>query len=119
LSNLSEINEKAEDIISIYGSVDILINSAEVGHTGNVLQTEIAVDQQIMAANYFGPLALTKRKQNISTSKTYLLLMKKKTEFVFHLYLVIAPSMVEKKSGRVVFISSVQGKIAIPFRYII
>jgi len=56
---------------------------------GNVLDTAIEVDQRLMAVNYFGPLALTKG---------------------------IAQSMAVRQSGRVVFVSSVQGKIAIPFR---
>jgi len=89
LGDLNSIDEKSTEILQIYGHIDILINNAGMSYRGNVLETNIDVDQRLMTVNYFGPLALTRN---------------------------LAHSMVQKQNGRVVFISSVQGKIAIPFR---
>jgi len=89
LEDLKGIKDKSSVALAIYGQVDILINNAGVSYRGNVLNTEIELDQKIMTINYFGPLALTK---------------------------FIAKAMVQRRSGHIMFISSVQGKIAIPHR---
>ncbi|CAL8094761.1 unnamed protein product [Orchesella dallaii] len=89
LADLKSVQSKTSEILQIYGYVDILINNAGMTHRGDVLGTSIEVDQRLMSVNYFGPLALTKG---------------------------LAHSMVERRSGRVVFVSSVQGKFALPFR---
>lgn len=54
-----------------------------------IVNTDMKVDIQIMLVNYFGAVALTK---------------------------AVLPSMMSRKQGRVVFISSVQGKFGIPER---
>ncbi|XP_071268262.1 dehydrogenase/reductase SDR family member 7B isoform X1 [Salvelinus alpinus] len=79
----------AKEILSCYGHVDVLINNAGISHRGNILETHISVQRDVMDTNYFGPIALTQ---------------------------ALLPSMVRRHSGHVVVISSVQGKIAIPYR---
>lgn len=54
-----------------------------------IVNTEMKVDIQLMLVNYFGAIALTK---------------------------ACLPSMIRRKQGRIVFISSVQGKFGIPER---
>ncbi|XP_021965698.1 dehydrogenase/reductase SDR family protein 7-like isoform X1 [Folsomia candida] len=90
LGDLKSMEAKSLEILEIYGFVDILINNAGMSYRGTILETNIDVDQRVMMVNYFGPLALTKN---------------------------LAHSMVERQCGRVVFISSVQGKIAIPYSF--
>ncbi|KAL0993712.1 hypothetical protein UPYG_G00112230 [Umbra pygmaea] len=90
LSNTSEtVAMAAEEILKCYGHVDILINNAGISYRGNILKTDISVQRKIMDTNYFGPIALTQ---------------------------ALLPSMVRRHSGHVVVISSIQGKIAIPYR---
>ncbi|XP_067859008.1 dehydrogenase/reductase SDR family member 7B isoform X2 [Heptranchias perlo] len=89
LADLDTLDSNAEEILNCYGQVDVLINNAGISYRGNILDTAISVDKDVMNINYFGPVALTK---------------------------AILPSMVQRNSGHVVVISSVQGKIAIPFR---
>ncbi|XP_055450071.1 dehydrogenase/reductase SDR family member 7B isoform X2 [Psammomys obesus] len=79
----------AAEILQRFGYVDVLINNAGVSYRGAISDTLVDVDRKVMEINYFGPVALTK---------------------------ALLPSMVKRKQGHIVAISSIQGKISIPFR---
>ena len=44
----------------MFGRIEILINNGGIGQRGNVIDTDIAVQQRVMQVNYFGQIALTK-----------------------------------------------------------
>ncbi|XP_066120596.1 dehydrogenase/reductase SDR family member 7B [Saccopteryx bilineata] len=77
------------EILQCFGYVDVLINNAGISYRGAILDTTVDVDKKVMETNYFGPVALTK---------------------------ALLPSMIQRRRGHVVAISSIQGKISIPFR---
>ncbi|XP_029432532.1 dehydrogenase/reductase SDR family member 7B isoform X1 [Rhinatrema bivittatum] len=89
LSDTEAVLSAAEEMLKWVGHVDILINNAGISYRGTILDTELDVDKILMETNYFGPVALTK---------------------------ALLPSMIKRKSGHIVVISSVQGRISIPFR---
>lgn len=89
LADTDAVDRAAEEILKCYGQVDVLINNAGISYRGNILGTHISVHREVMETNYFGPIALTQ---------------------------ALLPSMVRRRSGHIVVISSVQGKIAIPHR---
>ncbi|OCT63976.1 dehydrogenase/reductase SDR family member 7B isoform X1 [Xenopus laevis] len=89
LSDVEAVNTAAKEILHLAGRVDILINNAGISYRGTILDTKVSVDRMVMDTNYFGPVALTK---------------------------ALLPSMIKNRRGHVVVISSVQGKISIPFR---
>uniref|UniRef100_A0A8C1TSJ5 Dehydrogenase/reductase SDR family member 7B n=1 Tax=Cyprinus carpio TaxID=7962 RepID=A0A8C1TSJ5_CYPCA len=89
LSNTSLVSSAAEEILKCHGHVDVLINNAGISYRGNILDTHVSVQRDVMETNYFGPVALTH---------------------------ALLPSMVDRRSGHIVVISSVQGKISIPYR---
>ncbi|XP_071389454.1 dehydrogenase/reductase SDR family member 7B [Centroberyx affinis] len=89
LAETETVDKAAEEILKCYGQVDILINNAGISYRGNILDTHLSVQRDVMETNYFGPIALTQ---------------------------ALLPSMVRRRSGHIVVISSVQGKIAIPYR---
>ncbi|XP_074060946.1 dehydrogenase/reductase SDR family member 7B isoform X2 [Macrotis lagotis] len=89
LADSDTIVPAANEILKYTGHVDILINNAGISYRGSIMDTALEVDKKVMETNYFGPVALTK---------------------------AILPSMIEKKQGHIVVISSIQGKISIPFR---
>uniref|UniRef100_A0A1B0A8W7 Ketoreductase domain-containing protein n=1 Tax=Glossina pallidipes TaxID=7398 RepID=A0A1B0A8W7_GLOPL len=89
LAELNAMPRFAEKAISIHGGVDILINNGGISVRANIINTALDVDLKIMTVNYFGSVALTK---------------------------AILPSMVKRQIGHVCFISSVQGKFALPHR---
>lgn len=78
-----------QQILDIYQSIDILINNGGISVRAEVMKTAIDVDLKVMLVNYLGTVAVTK---------------------------AVLPSMVERKSGNIVCVSSVQGKFAIPQR---
>ncbi|XP_052896677.1 dehydrogenase/reductase SDR family protein 7-like [Anopheles moucheti] len=89
LSDLNSITDKVQSVLEIHGAIDILVNNGGISVRGDALSTAIDVDIRIMLVNYFGTVALTK---------------------------ACLPSMIARKEGRIVSISSVQGKFAIPYR---
>ncbi|KAM5152220.1 dehydrogenase/reductase SDR family member 7B isoform 2-T2 [Mantella aurantiaca] len=89
LSDVEAVTSAANEILHLVGKVDILINNAGISYRGTIRDTKISVDRMIMDTNYFGPIALTK---------------------------ALLPSMIKNKRGHIVAISSIQGKISIPFR---
>ncbi|NXS56853.1 DRS7B reductase, partial [Brachypteracias leptosomus] len=89
LSDTKGVLKAAEEILKYLGHVDILINNAGISFRGTIVDTGLEVDKKVMETNYFGPVALTK---------------------------ALLPSMIKRRQGHIVAISSVQGKISIPFR---
>uniref|UniRef100_A0A8D0EYS0 Dehydrogenase/reductase SDR family member 7B n=1 Tax=Strix occidentalis caurina TaxID=311401 RepID=A0A8D0EYS0_STROC len=89
LSDTKTVLNAAEEILRYLGHVDILINNAGVSFRGTIVDTGLDVDKKVMETNYFGPIALTK---------------------------ALLPSMIKRRQGHIVAISSIQGKISIPFR---
>ncbi|KAL4710712.1 hypothetical protein ACJJTC_004357 [Scirpophaga incertulas] len=89
LANLDQLENFVSNVYKICGNVDILINNGGVSHRGSILHSKMEVFKNIMYINYFGSVGLTK---------------------------AVLPRMIERKSGHIVFISSVQGLIAIPDR---
>ncbi|MEA2489741.1 MAG: dehydrogenase/reductase family er, partial [Acidobacteriota bacterium] len=69
--------------------VDVLVHSGGVSQRSLVAETELAIDRAIMELNYFGTIALTK---------------------------AVLPSMLARKGGHIVPISSVIGHVGIPLR---
>ncbi|XP_058013259.1 dehydrogenase/reductase SDR family member 7B isoform X2 [Ahaetulla prasina] len=89
LSDIKAVVSAAKEILSCVDHVDILINNAGISYRGTIIETVIEVDRKVMETNYFGPVALTK---------------------------ALLPAMIKRRKGHIVTISSVQGKISIPFR---
>jgi dehydrogenase/reductase SDR family protein 7B len=60
LSEQKSIEKGAQDALSCFGRVDMLINNAGVSSRSLAIETTIDVERYIMEVNYFGPVALTK-----------------------------------------------------------
>lgn len=78
-----------ERALDHFGHIDILIHCGGVSQRGTVAETSIDVDRRIMEINYFSTVALTK---------------------------AVLPTMVTNRSGHIVVISSLSGKISTPRR---
>ena len=89
LANYNYFEEKVNTAIAFFGGVDILINSGGISQRALAKDTELTVDRTIFETNYFGTIGLTK---------------------------ALLPHFINKKSGQIVVISSVVGKIGTPLR---
>jgi short-subunit dehydrogenase len=89
LSKVDAMAEKAKDAEQFFGPIDILINCGGISQRSKAIDTNIEVDRQIMEVNYFGTVALTK---------------------------AVLPSMVTRKSGHHVVVTSATGIISTPLR---
>jgi len=89
LTDGAAIANTAEEVLREFGHVDILVHSGGVSQRSLAAETDIATDRQIMELNYFGTVALTK---------------------------ALLPSMLARRSGHIVPISSVIGYVGVPLR---
>jgi dehydrogenase/reductase SDR family protein 7B len=72
-----------------FGSVDVLVHNGGMSMRGESIATTLAVDVALLKCNYLGAVALTK---------------------------AVLPGMVQRRSGSILAMSSVQGKLPIAFR---
>ena len=89
LTNTSSIREAVKKVIDAYSYVDILVNNGGVSQRSEAKETPVEVDRKVMEINFFGAVTLTKE---------------------------IMPSMIKKRAGHIVVISSVVGKFGFPLR---
>ncbi|KAK2580777.1 hypothetical protein KPH14_011512 [Odynerus spinipes] len=89
LTDINSLQSEVSKVLTIHGRIDILINNAGISYRGEVINTSVDVDIKVMLINYFAQIALAK---------------------------AVLPSMLKQQYGHIVCISSVQGKISIPYR---
>ena len=89
LSKSETLEVSAEAALQFFGHVDVVIHSGGISQRALAKDTLLEVDRRVMEINYFGTIALTKH---------------------------LLPSMLERKSGHFVAISSLVGKFGSPYR---
>jgi short-subunit dehydrogenase len=82
-----QMDALTQQVIAKFGRIDILVNNAGLSHWSKIKDTQLGVIKKIMDTNFMGGVALTK---------------------------AVLPSMIEKKQGQIVVISSILGKIVTP-----
>jgi len=87
LAALDTIPQHAEQALGLWGHIDYMVHNAGVALRDRMVDTPLRLDQQVMATNYFGPVALTK---------------------------ALLPSMLQRQSGCFVVVSSLSGKYGVP-----
>ena len=86
--SVAELGTKALDLCR-GTTIDVLINNGGVSSRSNFLDTQLEIDEKVMQINFFSGASLAK---------------------------ALVPKMVEQKSGKIIWISSVQGLVGIPSR---
>lgn len=89
LADLKDISTFAQKTLEVHNQIDILVNNGGISVRATAISSAVDIDLKLMVVNYFGSVALTK---------------------------ALLPSMLKRKSGHICFISSVQGKFALPYR---
>lgn len=89
LTQVAGFPEVTSQVLRHFGHVDVLVHSGGVSQRSLAADTDLATDRAIMDLNFFGTVALTK---------------------------AVLPSMLARKSGHIVPISSVVGYVGTPLR---
>lgn len=89
LTDADSLPQKAGEAQQLFGSVDMLINNGGISQRALAVEAEMSTVRRIMEINFFGTIALTK---------------------------AVLPEMIKQKSGHIVVISSVMGKLGTRFR---
>lgn len=84
--SLAAITETA---ISIYGTIDILVNNGGISQRSPIIETSIAVVRKLMEVDYLGTVAISK---------------------------ALLPHFIEQQSGHYVVVSSLMGKFSSHYR---
>ena len=89
LSDLTSIEAAVHTVLTECAPVDVLVNNAGISQRASAMETDFSVMERILAVNLGGTVALTK---------------------------CVLPEMIKRRSGQVVVISSVLGRIGAPMR---
>ncbi len=87
VSNREKVEEMAADVIDKLGGIDILLNNAGIGYSGELVETGFETWRELMDVNFWGPL--------------------------YHVYAFL-PSMVEQGGGQIANVSSGQAFLRLP-----
>ncbi|XP_066498864.1 dehydrogenase/reductase SDR family member 7C-B [Hoplias malabaricus] len=88
-SDMESMPEVVSDVLDCYGCLDICIFNSSLKVKAPAQTLSLEMDKLIMDANYFGPITLVKG---------------------------VLPSMMTRRSGHIILVNSIQGKLAVPFR---
>lgn len=89
LEKTNELSSKADDAISLFGKIDILVNNGGLSQRSLAIKTSLSVDERLMKINYLGTVGLTKP---------------------------ILTHMRKNGKGQIVTVSSMVGKFGTPLR---
>jgi short-subunit dehydrogenase len=89
LADTSKVGLLAQQIVSHYGRIDVLINNGGISQRATAFDTTMDVNRQIMEVNFFGNIAMTK---------------------------AVLPVFRQQKSGQILVISSIAGKFGFHLR---
>ncbi len=87
VTDRADVDRLVAAVVAALGEVDVLVNNAGTIQVGPTEQMAFADYDEAMRINFYGPL---------------------------HLALAVAPSMQRRRSGRIVNVSSIGGKFAVP-----
>ena len=89
LADSESLKDIADRVQSDIGPVDVMVHCGGISQRSRVLDTDLSVDRRVMEIDYFGTLALTKS---------------------------LLPSMVARKTGHFVVVTSLMGLFSSPLR---
>lgn len=89
LTETDSMPSLAKKIIDQFGYINILINNGGISQRALAKETQFEVDKKIIEVNFLGTVALTK---------------------------AVLPFMIKQQFGQIVVISSITGKVGIPYR---
>lgn len=119
-SDMDSMEEVVAEVMECYGCVDVLICNSSMKLKAPARSVSLELDRNIMDINYFGPCTLAKGgcsfskwpPQKYGSSLTHLI-----WAFVYPKYATgVLPAMISRRSGHIILVNSIQGRVSIPFR---
>jgi len=89
LLEIDQAEERVQQAIELFGSIDMLINNAGISQRSLIIETKMSVYKQLMDVNYLGTVALSK---------------------------ALLPYFIKQQSGHYVTVTSLMGKFGSPLR---
>ncbi|XP_019949988.1 dehydrogenase/reductase SDR family member 7C-B-like isoform X2 [Paralichthys olivaceus] len=87
--DMESMPEAIEEILDCYGCLDVLMLNSSMKVKAPAQSLSLEMDKLLMDNNYFGPVTVTKG---------------------------VLPSMISRRTGHLLLVNSIQGKLAVPFR---
>ncbi|KAM9394221.1 dehydrogenase/reductase SDR family member 7C-B-like isoform 2-T2 [Pholidichthys leucotaenia] len=87
--DMDSLPEAIAEILDCYGCLDIVIFNSSIKVKAPAQSLSLEVDKLLMDNNYFGPITLAKG---------------------------VLPSMISRRSGHLLLVNSIQGRLTVPFR---
>ncbi|XP_056144523.1 dehydrogenase/reductase SDR family member 7C-B-like [Lampris incognitus] len=87
--DMDSMPEVTAEILDCYGCLDVLILNSSLKVKAPAQSLSLEMDKLVMDNNYFGPVTLVKG---------------------------VLPSMMSRRTGHLLLVNSIQGKLAVPFR---
>ncbi|MCJ8739423.1 hypothetical protein PDJAM_G00047010 [Pangasius djambal] len=88
-TDMETLPDVLSDVLDCYGYLDMLIINSSMKVKAPAQSLSLEMDKMVMDVNYFGPITLAKG---------------------------VLPSMISRRSGHILLVNSIQGKLAVPFR---
>ncbi|XP_076365686.1 dehydrogenase/reductase SDR family protein 7-like isoform X2 [Tachypleus tridentatus] len=95
LNELKDIPTKAEEALSAFGKIDILINNGGISYRGEITKTSLDVDVKLMVVNYFGHIALTKDAASKHATQAFFDVLRSELEGTNIHVCVVSPSYIK------------------------
>lgn len=89
LADSNSLPGKAEEALALFGEIDVLLNNGGISQRSIFAESDMSTIRRLMEVNFFGSTELTR---------------------------AVLPSMMERKSGHIIVISSLAGKFGTKFR---
>jgi len=87
--DMESMPDAVAEILECYGCLDILIVNSSMKVKAPAQSLSLEMDKLLMESNYFGPVTLVKG---------------------------VLPSMISRRTGHLLLVNSIQGRLAVPFR---
>ncbi|XP_071321145.1 dehydrogenase/reductase SDR family member 7C-B isoform X2 [Trachinotus anak] len=87
--DMESLPEVITEVLDCYGCLDVLIFNSSMKVKAPAQSLSLEMDKLLMDNNYFGPVTLAKG---------------------------VLPSMISRRTGHLLLVNSIQGKLAVPFR---
>lgn len=114
-SNMDSMEDVVAEVVECYGCVDVLIFNSSMKLRSPAQSVSLNLDRNVMDVNYFGPSTLAKgglyNHYHFPHAHRFYL----NTNMSVNVAGVL-PAMISRRSGHIVLINSIQGRLAFPFR---